>query len=186
MSKPWVPAFTEQGYKVDTIPPRCWRDGWHNLNLALRLLGMLNMLKARGGWQEEPCKADIAPFNCQTLVEDEEECRTKHSGLQEILYLPESVCSLLSPTCSPCPQLKQTLLSSLQPQAEEWSGVPLAGTAVYGVRRYRWGIVTKPHPVRRGAWLVGHLDQLATHVVSAILNIGQVTSVLLAQPLSVW
>ena len=36
------------------------------------------------------------------------------------------------------------------------------GTSVYGIRRYT-----------RGAWLVSHLDHMHTHVVSAILNIGQ-------------
>ena len=36
------------------------------------------------------------------------------------------------------------------------------GTSVYGIRRYS-----------SGAWLASHLDKMETHVISAILNIGQ-------------
>ena len=44
----------------------------------------------------------------------------------------------------------------------QWAGVTLVGTSVYGIRRYN-----------DGAWLAAHVDQMATHVISAILNIGQ-------------
>merc|ERR1719356_1648643 len=48
--------------------------------------------------------------------------------------------------------------------AQQWIGekIELAGTSVYGIRRYT-----------RGAWLMGHLDHLKSHVISAILNIKQ-------------
>ena len=42
--------------------------------------------------------------------------------------------------------------------------IELIGTAVYGLRKYT-----------RGAYLLSHLDHLETHVVSAILNIAQVS-----------
>ena len=134
--------------------------------LCYRLLGMLQMQRSRGGWQEEPCHVDSAPFNCQVnwqltnvncemstvkcqlwnvnceistancqlsltkccsvkpvmqilipstakiltkpstptskqtflqfdigqvLVEEEEECRAEHSGLQQIIPISEQV-----------------------------------------------------------------------------------------------
>ena len=50
----------------------------------------------------------------------------------------------------------------LQPLAEEWSGVKLQHTATYGVRRYT-----------NGSWLTSHVDRFNTHVISAIINLGQ-------------
>ena len=50
----------------------------------------------------------------------------------------------------------------LKQTAEHWSKVPLELTSIYGVRKYR-----------RGATLALHVDKLSTHVVSAIINIGQ-------------
>ncbi len=55
---------------------------------------------------------------------------------------------------------KETLGESLRPILEEWSGVELELTEVYGIRRYR-----------EGAWLQLHVDRLKTHVVSAILQV---------------
>ena len=46
--------------------------------------------------------------------------------------------------------------------AEAWSGVLLEHTATYGVRRYT-----------NNSWLVAHTDRLGTHVISAIMNLGQ-------------
>ena len=53
----------------------------------------------------------------------------------------------------------------LQPLAEEWSGVKLKHTATYGVRRYT-----------NGSWLTSHVDRFNTHVISAIINLGQSVS----------
>ena len=50
----------------------------------------------------------------------------------------------------------------LKETAENWSKVPLELTSIYGVRKYR-----------RGATLALHVDKLSTHVVSAIINVGQ-------------
>ena len=50
----------------------------------------------------------------------------------------------------------------LQPLAEDWAGVRLHHTATYGVRRYT-----------NGSRLTSHVDSLNTHVISAIINLGQ-------------
>ena len=130
----WVPSFTETGWKVVDIPSQ--------------LVGMLAMARLRKKSEEETCFPSVTAFNCQVMVEDEDECRIEHSAKQELIPLDS--------------QLKDTILSTLQPMAEDWSGVSLVGTSVYGIRRYK-----------AGAWLAAHVDQMATHVISAILNIGQ-------------
>jgi hypothetical protein len=58
--------------------------------------------------------------------------------------------------------MKQRLAQEIGTIFEVWYGGPLAATSVYGVRRYR-----------DGAELRMHLDTISTHVVSAIINIGQ-------------
>ena len=59
---------------------------------------------------------------------------SEHSGKQMILPITN--------------QLKDTILESLHPLAEQWSGVRLLGTSVYGIRRYR-----------AGSWLATHVDK---------------------------
>ncbi len=48
---------------------------------------------------------------------------------------------------------------------EEWCGVELEPTEIYGIRRYR-----------EGSWLQLHVDRMNTHIVSAILQIDQAKS----------
>ena len=57
---------------------------------------------------------------------------------------------------------QDTILETLHPMLEDWSGVSLLGSSVYGVRRYN-----------TGAWLATHLDRLDTHVISVIINVAQ-------------
>ena len=58
--------------------------------------------------------------------------------------------------------LKSCVHARLQPVVEEWSGLRLKQTLLYGLRIYT-----------NGAVLDEHVDTLATHVVSLILNVGQ-------------
>lgn len=60
------------------------------------------------------------------------------------------------------PSLLGRLERGLQPLAEAWAGVRLEHTSTYGIRRYT-----------DGSWLIAHIDKFKTHVISAILNIGQ-------------
>ena len=59
----------------------------------------------------------------------------------------------------------EDIYAKLRPMAQDWidNKVELSGTSIYGIRKYT-----------RGAWLMGHLDHLKSHVISAILNIKQV------------
>jgi len=133
----WVPSFTKTGFMVEDLP-----------NTLVGMLNVARMKKAKEA-EEEPCMADISCFNCQKLLEDKKECKVPtHSKKQLILPLPG--------------QLKETLMETLHPMAEAWSGLRLHGSSVYGIRRYT-----------NGAWLATHLDQISTHVISAIVHVGQ-------------
>ena len=61
--------------------------------------------------------------------------------------------------------LKHRLDAEIRPIFEEWFGGDLIRTSIYGVRRYR-----------EGSLLRMHVDTLKTHVVSAIINVGQSVS----------
>ena len=57
---------------------------------------------------------------------------------------------------------KQQILKAVTPLAEKWANIKLSPTSVYGIRRYR-----------NMSTLLSHVDQLATHVISAIINVDQ-------------
>ena len=59
-------------------------------------------------------------------------------------------------------RLKKEIHDYLKPKLEEWSGLELEPTFVYGIRTYN-----------DGAKLRGHRDRLDTHIVSCIINIYQ-------------
>eukprot|EP01084_Bolivina_argentea_P281740 482115_1 len=57
---------------------------------------------------------------------------------------------------------KKKIYAALKPILEEWSGVILEPTALYGIRSYT-----------NASWLANHIDTLQTHVLSAIMNVAQ-------------
>ncbi|PCI87991.1 MAG: proline hydroxylase [Hyphomicrobiales bacterium] len=59
-------------------------------------------------------------------------------------------------------RLKKEIHDYLKPKLEEWSGVELEPTFVYGIRTYN-----------EGAKLRAHRDRLDTHIISCIINIYQ-------------
>ena len=59
-------------------------------------------------------------------------------------------------------KIKSEIHQNLKPILEEWSGVNLEPTYVYGIRVYE-----------RGAILVEHRDRKITHIVSTIINVDQ-------------
>lgn len=58
--------------------------------------------------------------------------------------------------------LKNTYQGRLKDMVEEWAGVPVEQTVMYGLRQYT-----------QGARLLTHVDRHATHAVSLIVNIAQ-------------
>ena len=76
------------------------------------------------------------------------------------LLLPGRIAGNIPGDTAPQEELNYEVLWELMPMFEEWAGVPLEPTSVYGVRVYQ-----------DGATLMGHLDVLETHVISGILHI---------------
>ena len=62
-------------------------------------------------------------------------------------------------------ELKEKVHSALKDPLEQWSGISLEPTFVYGIRIYQ-----------NGAVLVPHRDRENTHIISAIINIDQEVS----------
>lgn len=58
--------------------------------------------------------------------------------------------------------MRQRVSKELQPVLEEWSGVPLEFTALYGFRLYH-----------NNSRLANHVDRPDTHIISAIINVDQ-------------
>ncbi len=88
--------------------------------------------------------------NCDRIVVEKKKRRKEPSGNTAVM-------GVLEPKV-----FRDTLNEVLRPILEEWSGVALEPTEMYGIRRYK-----------DGAWLQLHVDKLRTHVVSAILQIDQ-------------
>jgi prolyl 4-hydroxylase len=63
-------------------------------------------------------------------------------------------------------ELRKEIQEELKPKAEEWAGVLLFPTYVYGLRVYTRGAVLEPHR-----------DREETHIIGAILNIEQQSNV---------
>merc|ERR1719411_2058261 len=93
-------------------------------------------------------KCDFGMQNCQKILESKEaqECHVVSAENYWYLGLDKAV--------------KEEVFERLRVDGQNWVGnvLELGGTSIYGIRRYT-----------RGAWLLGHLDHLRTHVVSAIL-----------------
>jgi hypothetical protein len=135
----WLPAFTDDGWKVETVPSE--------------VMGMLSLARLRGEGkkQTEPCGPHYSPKNCQVLVEDEGECSVKHSGKLELIPLD--------------PMTKRTVLEMMRPRAEQWAGSELKNTAVYGVVRYKKGARLAAHTDMMATHTIGaiiNVDQKGT------------------------
>ena len=94
--------------------------------------------------------ADPGVINGPTVIENKEleQSRQVHIRRTQLLPLDEAT--------------KEAIFKTLGPAAEAWSGLRLVPTSIYGIRRYR-----------NMSTLLAHVDQVRTHVVSAILNIAQ-------------
>lgn len=130
----WVPRFTERGFEKRRIPSPLWEQLSSDYE------------RVKQGMAREPCILSV--INCQEIQESEEESFLRPVQRTFMMQLSQPVLT--------------SVKESLQPLAEAWSGIQLAHTSTYGVRRYT-----------NNSWLVAHLDRLGTHVISAILNVGQ-------------
>jgi len=102
--------------------------------------------RAKKSMTEEVCKTTI--INCHRIQE--------HGDTSSLHQIPITFYMHLTNVTY------QTLNDGLLPLAEAWAGVGLKHSRTYGIRRYT-----------NGSWLGSHLDVMATHIISAIVNVGQ-------------
>jgi len=98
--------------------------------------------------KQEPLPKGV--INCEEIIHDDKNKQSRIKNLRNTFL------TLLS--FDVLDQLSEKLL----PLAEKWANIKLEHTSTYGIRRYT-----------NGSTLASHVDIFHTHVISAILNIGQ-------------
>ena len=135
-------AIIYNGYHQENIVPALHKVGFQKMKIPKDIyLTILNnrkkMLNTGRKWLIETC--DQGMQNCVKPMESDksQECHLVSRENYFLLNLERSV--------------KEEIFDKLRVLAQEWIGdvVELAGTSVYGIRKYA-----------RGAFLLGHLDHL--------------------------
>jgi len=116
------------------------------LDIYKRLVDEYKSQQVAGYMREEDCMPSV--INCEAIIDDGSECSLRKSRRTFVTF--------------PSQETLEELKRVMRPLAEKWAGVPLEHSATYGIRRYT-----------NGSWLTSHVDRFNTHVISAILQIGQ-------------
>ena len=135
----YVPKFTKDGFHKEKIPGYLYED-------------LMEHLKIRDNAENWVNETSPSPgvLNNQVVVKHQEtgEKKTIMIGRTQILGI--SI------------EAGEKIFKVLGPLAEQWSGVKLRPTSLYGVRRYL-----------NNSALLSHVDKSSTHVISLILNMRQ-------------
>jgi len=128
--------------------PKFTQVGFEKMKIPAELYRMLleDYERVKPGMVEEFCVQAV--INCQEIRDMGEESTVRTRRRTFMMELSVKVLEALN--------------DGLHPLAEAWADIKLQHTATYGIRRYT-----------NGSWLASHLDRFSTHVISAILNIGQ-------------
>ena len=135
----YIPRFTPRGVEKVRMPESLFR---HFRDKLERNFGPENWI------QETQTAAGV--INNQIIVENET------LGSKKVVKIPRS--KMLNIDTEDI----ELTFKTLGPLAEEWAGVKLRPSSIYGIRRY----------VNNSA-LISHIDKVNTHVISLILNLGQ-------------
>jgi len=149
-------TILSNGYKQRTWVPSFHKTGFEIMKIPkdifTRILDNREKLLTIGNKWEIEALCDIGMQNCVKVVESDlsQECHLVSAENYLFLDLEKSV--------------KGEVSEKLRILAQDWLGgiVELTGTESYGIRKYT-----------RGAVMMGHVDHMIHHVVSAILNIKQ-------------
>lgn len=140
---PYIPKFTKQGFWKTKIPEHLYLD-------------ILEM-RAKAP-QEDRMFEESSPspgtINYQAIVENPVEEQSMVIKLNRTLMIELKN------------EISEKMFKILGPIAEEWSGVKLKPTSVYGLRRYL-----------NNSALISHIDKVDTHIISVIVNVAQVFQV---------
>ena len=112
----------------------------------------------KSGFEKTVAPTRIVSDLKSTLDSAEEQLIRKESGN----YLRGSLGTSPAELIDIPEALKAQIFEHLRPICEQWSGQPLAPSAIYGIRRYT-----------RGSSLGMHRDTSKTHIISAIINVAQ-------------
>jgi len=128
--------------------PKFTKIGFEKIKIPADIYRMLikEYERVKPSMQVEGCAKAV--INCEEIIDSEDESSLRSSRRTFIMNLSGAVL--------------ETLKKKLHPLAEDWSNIKLKHEATYGIRRYT-----------NGSWLTSHVDRFNTHVISAILNIGQ-------------
>ena len=144
-----VRRVTEEGFALRRLPEDTWhwlKEYFYETGVGVRNSTNNIMVEAV---QEELHYDDDSVTHFDLFLEsDAGTCLNQKQAPTEIKPLTAT--------------LKHRLDAEVRPIFEEWFGGDLIRTSIYGIRRYR-----------EGSLLRMHVDTLNTHVVSAIINVGQ-------------
>lgn len=147
----WADFFRLQKGLTEIVP-KYTKLGFKKTKVPKALWGDVNdfyklkMKKASVPWKREDCTPGI--HKCVEAIDDGDECAEKN--LEGMLKMHIDL------------DVGMVILKQLLKPAEEWSGIKLEPVTVYGIRRYL-----------RGSWMSSHVDRKETHIISAIINVGQ-------------
>ena len=140
---PYIPKFTKQGFWKTKIPEHLYLD---ILEMRAKALQEDRMFE-----ESSPSPGTI---NYQAIVENPVEEQSMVIKLNRTLMIELKN------------EISEKMFKILGPIAEEWSGVKLKPTSVYGLRRYL-----------NNSALISHIDKVDTHIISVIVNVAQVFQV---------
>ena len=140
---PYIPKFTDRGFWKTKIPEHLYRDILEAREKALE-----------EGKIFEETSPQPGTINYQAIVENpvEEQSMVLKLNRTQMVYLTN--------------EISEKMFKTLGPVAEQWSGVKLKPTSVYGMRRYL-----------NNSALISHIDKVETHIISVIVNVAQVFTI---------
>ena len=137
---PYIPKFTKTGFWKTKIPEDLNQDILEARKQALE-----------EGKVYEETSPQPGTINYQTIVENPVEEQSMVLKLNRTLMIHLKN------------EISEKMFKILGPIAEQWSGVKLKPTSVYGMRRYL-----------NNSALISHIDKVDTHIISVIVNVAQV------------
>lgn len=143
--KPYVPQFTQMGFKKERIPSDLFRHILNKRNQGLKSKKLV---------QEDCTLGGGFVINCEVVIEN--------PSLEESALVGNNRTSLLPLDW----RMVQTIVEELGPRAEKWAGLALQATAVYGIRRYRRGSVLHTHLDRFHTHVISAILNIAQEVDS--------------------
>ena len=140
----FVNMASEMGFPTYT------KVGFEKRKAPVNLFKLVKAIYSKNKWVPEACEFMTGIISgCFKFIDDGFECHAEKQSPTFMLGLGA--------------ELEAKIAQTLKPLAETWSGIDeLKLGKVYGIRRYT-----------NGRYLTSHVDRADTHIISAIINVGQ-------------